>query len=219
MIVESVCFVSYVLSLSSKAANSSAISSCIRAMPWLPYLPHNNCWCWVDSHFYDGVMHMSCTVSDKQAARTSYMNYCHNMTHILAKMHYQKLLILYWYSLPGWGREHVDIVFAHIGGWYLIYGCLQPIASQITQDTWPKIVDALLTLICRMGQRVYCCYCCGSREPIPHLWMAATIRHLGYPRCNGKHHWHSVDTWLTLIFKMVQWLCCLLFYIYRPQIH
>jgi hypothetical protein len=70
-----------------------------------------------------------------------------------------------------------------------------------------------------MGQIVYCWYCCCLRQPIPHLWMAATNRHCCYPRCNGKNHWHSVDIQLTLIYKMVQWLHWLLFCIYRLQIH
>jgi len=50
------------------------------------------------------------------------------------------------------GREHVASSFAYNGGQYLSYNYLQPIATQMTQDAKPKIVDAPLTLISRMRQ-------------------------------------------------------------------
>jgi len=50
------------------------------------------------------------------------------------------------------GRERDTFSFAYKGGPYLIDECLQPIATQITQDARPKIVDTPLTLIFRMGQ-------------------------------------------------------------------
>jgi len=41
----------------------------------------------------------------------------------------QKLLMLHWPEFPGMGKEHATFVFASKGGWYLIYGCLQTIAT------------------------------------------------------------------------------------------
>jgi len=60
-------------------------------------------------------------------------------------------------SFAEWGGEHVAVSFAYNGGLYLVYKCPQPIATQITQDARPKIVDALLTLICRIAQEASLC--------------------------------------------------------------
>jgi len=55
-----------------------------------------------------------------------------------------------------------------------------------------EINDAMLTLIFRMRQAMCGYWFCLSLQPIPHLWMAATNRHLGYPRCKAKIHWRPV---------------------------
>jgi len=121
------------------------------------------------------------------------MDVCNWSPVILPRMQNQKLLTLCWWSFLGWGRERAAIIFAPKGGQYLIYGCLQPITSGITQDARPKIIDAPLTVIFRMGQGA-CCYCfCLRRRPIPHLWMFATNCQLDYARCKTKHCWRSVD--------------------------
>ena len=50
-----------------------------------------------------------------------------------------------------------------------------------------------MTLLFRMGQGA-CRYCfCLWRRPISHLWMFATNRRLGYPRCKAKNHWRSFE--------------------------
>jgi hypothetical protein len=46
-----------------------------------------------------------------------------------------------------------------------------------------------------------------GRLPILRLWMAATNWHLGYTWSKAR----SIDALLKLIFRMGQWLCCLLF--------
>jgi len=153
-----------------------------------------NCWHSVDDHCHDEVAHMLGTVSDEKATRTLYMNYSHNPTFILATMQDQQSMMLHWCSFSGLGREHVASVFACKGSQYLVYGCLKPIASYITDDARPKIVDAPLRLIFRMGQGAYCVSFCRSRQPIPYVWVAATNRHLSYPRCIAKNHWRSIDT-------------------------
>ena len=94
-----------------------------------PLCKTKNCWPSIDAHFHNGVTHMSCSVSDGKAARTSYMSYCHNATLIWATMEDQQSGTLHWHSFPGWGRECVATVFAPNGSQYLIYGCLQPIAG------------------------------------------------------------------------------------------
>ena len=87
-----------------------------------------NCWYSVDAHFHDGVMQMPGSVLDEKGTRTSYMNYCHNPTVILAKMQDQQLVTLYWRSFSGCGRKCVAGVFAWKGSQYLVYACLKQIA-------------------------------------------------------------------------------------------
>jgi len=94
-----------------------------------PICKTKNGWRSIDAHFHDGVMHLSCTVSEEKTARTFYMNYFHKAILKLAKMRDKKSLTLHWHSLSGCGREGGAIVFASKGGQYHIYGCLQPIAG------------------------------------------------------------------------------------------
>jgi hypothetical protein len=42
--------------------------------------------------------------------------------------------------------ERIDILFASKRGQYLIYACLQPIATYVTQDATPKSIEAWLML-------------------------------------------------------------------------
>jgi len=121
------------------------------------------------------------------------MYHCYKMTHRLYKMQDQKLLLLHWCSFSGWGRERVTSVFAVKGGQYHIYGCLQPITSEITQDARPKVIDTSWTLIFGMRQDV-CRYCfCLWKQAKPHLLMFATNCDLGCPRCKARNRWCSVD--------------------------
>jgi len=48
----------------------------------------------------------------------------------------------------------VALCFAYKAGQYLSYDYLQPMGTQITQDARPKIIDAALMLISRMGHGV-----------------------------------------------------------------
>ena len=129
----------------------------------------------------------------RKGCQNTYMNRCHNATLILATMLDQQWVMLHWPSFWGWGRERVASVFAPKGGQYLIYRCLKSIASWITQDARPKIDDAPLMLIFKLGRWV-CCFCfCHSRQLVPYLWMAATNRHFGYPRCKAPNHWCLVN--------------------------
>ena len=50
-----------------------------------------------------------------------------------------------------------------------------------------------MTLIFRMGQGAQYYHFWLGRHPLPHLWMAATNRHLGYPRCTAKNCWHFIE--------------------------
>jgi len=64
----------------------------------------------------------------------------------------QKSLTFKGHSFSRCGREHVASSFAYKGGQYLINQYCQPIATQVTHDTKPQIVDPPLTLTFRIGQ-------------------------------------------------------------------
>ena len=68
-----------------------------------------------------------------------------------------KSLTLSGRSFAGLAREQVAYSFAFNAVQYLSYDYLQPIATQITQDAKPRIVDTPLTLISRMVQGVCLC--------------------------------------------------------------
>ena len=71
----------------------------------------------------------------------------------------QKLLTACRHLFSELGKEHVAFSFGYKGGQYLIYECLHPIPTQITQDARTNIVDTPLTLIFSMGQGEYFSFC------------------------------------------------------------
>ena len=90
-----------------------------------------------------------------KAANSRYIDVCDHSPIRLPKMQDQKLLMLHWRSFSEWGRKNVTFFFAYKGSLYLIYERLHPIATQITHDARPKIIDSLLTLILRMRQGAF----------------------------------------------------------------
>jgi len=52
-----------------------------------------------------------------------------------------------WRSFSEWGREHVALSCAYKANQYRIYEWRQPIATQITNDARPRIIDAPLKLL------------------------------------------------------------------------
>jgi len=169
------------------------------------------CWHSIDPPIHDGVLKISYTVMPEKATITSYMNFCRNGALRLPKLHDQSSFTLHWRTFSGWGMERVTVVFAFKGGQYLIYGCLQPVTTYITLDAKPKIIDAALMLIFRIGQGA--CRCCFGleRQPRHHLWTSTTSRNLDYPRCKAKDCWCSMDAhfqnWagsMSLLFLPVQ---------------
>jgi len=63
------------------------------------------------------------------SANTSFTHVCNQPQVRLPRMQVQKSLTFNWRSLSEWVRERVTMVFASKGSDWLIYGCLQPIAS------------------------------------------------------------------------------------------
>jgi hypothetical protein len=63
----------------------------------------------------------------------------------------------------------------------------------IIQDATPKIVDALLTLIFRLGMGPCHFLFCPSRLPVCWLWIPASKWHSNGLTYKIKNHWRSVD--------------------------
>jgi len=85
------------------------------------------------------------------AANASIIYNYDNINSELPEIQDLKSLTLHWRSFSGWGSECDAILFAYKGGQYFDYVLPQPYQFFITCCIGPKIVDALLTLIFRMG--------------------------------------------------------------------
>jgi len=72
----------------------------------------------------------------------------------LPKMQDQSSLTYHWCSFSWCGREYAATSLAIKGGQYSVYESLQPFTTPITKDTKPKIVQALLTFIFKMGREL-----------------------------------------------------------------
>jgi len=110
------------------------------------------CWCSVDSHVQEIVAMLSLTFLPIRAANTFNTHYSNQVTDSLPDLQNEKSLMLCWRSLSKWGMEHIAFSFDYKGSLYLIYECLQPIATQITQDAGRRMVEAPLTPIFRIGK-------------------------------------------------------------------
>jgi len=88
-----------------------------------------------------------------KAANMSFMNVWDESLHRLTMMQGHTLLTHHWGSFSAWGTDCVTSSVVLKCGLCLIYERLYPIATQITQDARPTIINVPLTLILRMGQR------------------------------------------------------------------
>ena len=70
---------------------------------------------------------------------------------------------------------------------------MQPVAPQITHDTWPRIIDALLMLTFMIGEGGYCNLFRVWRQPKIPSWLTTTYRRCDFQGCMTKNHWSSVD--------------------------
>jgi len=106
-----------------------------------------NHWRSVDAHFHDGAGRVLLSVLPIKVAKNSVLTDYNLSEGWLPMTHDHKSLTLRWRSLSWWGREGIAICFAYKGGQGFLCDWLQPIGGGISQDAWPKIVDAPLTLI------------------------------------------------------------------------
>jgi len=152
-----------------------------------------NCSRSVGAHFHDRAGRVLLSVLPIEAAKNSFLT-DYNLSEVwFPRTHDQQSLTLCWRSFSWWGREGIANCFAYQGRHKLLYDWLQLIGGVISQDTWPKIVDALLTLILMIGQGGYCCPFCLQRRPKIPLWLTRTYRSCDCPGRMTINRWHSVD--------------------------
>jgi hypothetical protein len=84
-------------------------------------------------------------------------------------------------------------VLAHKISQNSIYRHLWLSRALINHPARPKIVDAPLTLIFRMGQGACLFFFWVRKRPIHPLWTFASNHHLDYSWCKTKNHWRAVD--------------------------
>ena len=113
------------------------------------------CWCSFSRWGRDGIaICFAC-----KAAKNSFMTEYNLLEVWFPRMHDQKSLMLHWLLFSWWGMVGISICFAYKGGQNFLCDWLKPIGGEISQDAWPKIVDAPLTLILMMAQGGYCSLC------------------------------------------------------------
>jgi len=118
--------------------------------PYYPTYMTNNRWRSVDAYFQHGAGSVSLSRLAILTADNMLLTVC-NLSHPkLPNINDQESLTLHWNSFWRSGREGIAICFAYKGGQWFLYDCLQPIGGVNTQDAWPIIIDAPLTLIFKM---------------------------------------------------------------------
>ena len=133
-----------------------------------------NCWRSVEAHSHDGAGRVLLCVLPIKAANTSFMTICNLLPPRLPKIHDRESLTLGWFSCSWWGRERFTSTFAYKGNQYFIYDCLHPITPQITQDTWPRIVDAHFA----MGVSTICNHLIWHSPSFTLIWQPFQHFHL-----------------------------------------
>jgi hypothetical protein len=81
-------------------------------------------------------------------------------------------------SFLGGGSDSVCIIFAEKGSEYNDYVMISMNSPGIIPVTSLKLVDALLTLIFMMQQRVCRVTFWPKRRPIVYLWQYGTMQHV-----------------------------------------
>jgi hypothetical protein len=160
-------------------------------------------WHSIDAHFHDGAWRILQSVLPIKAAKNSFITQYTLLEVSFYKTHDQKSLMLRWRSFSRWGREGIPICFAYKCRQKFLYDWVQPIGGVISKDTWPKIIDASLTLIFMMGPGGYWYLCCLYRWPTIPLWLTATYRRCHFPGRMTTNRWHSVDAYFAMAVSTI----------------
>ena len=101
-------------------------------------------------------------------------------------------------NCPGGCRRNIPFLFTYIGCQQHLYVCFRSRVTHMTEDAKPRIVDALLTLIFKIGQEGYCYLLGQSQQPILHLRHSTTYCLWHYPGCKTKNRWRSAGAYCQL---------------------
>jgi len=105
----------------------------------------------------------------------------------------------------------------------LVDRCLRSSTTWITQHTRLKIVDALLTLIFKMGHGACHFLLCLSMQPSLWVYITTTKSLFKYQAYKIKSYWRSIDAYFaTGIFAICNhfvWRCVLLIMFLQPFYH
>jgi hypothetical protein len=120
----------------------------------------------VDAKFQFVAVRVSLSLLPIRATNTVIIYNNDYFTFHLSDLHDQYWLTLHWCSFSEWPRNCVTFSIAYKCSLYLIYEHRHPIATQITQNARPKIIDWLLSPIFNMGQGVCLTNFWFERQPI-----------------------------------------------------
>ena len=137
-----------------------------------------NRWCSVDAHFHNGAGRVLLSVLPIKTAKNSFMTE-YNLSEVwFHRTHDQKLLTLRWRSYSRWGREGIAVCFAYKGGQKFLCDWIQPIGGVISQDAWPKIVDAPLRAHFAMTVSTICNHSFWHNSSFNVFWRPFWLFHV-----------------------------------------
>jgi len=148
------------------------------------------------------VVILSLPVLPIKAANTSIIAEYHCTAVWVSMMQEQKSLTLRLRSSLEYSSNVDASIFALKGAQYFDYVSQRRCLFLIIRLARPKLVDALLPLISRMGQRVCHYPVCRENPPIQSLSEDVTMQPFVCRRCKIKNCWHSVDAQLNDILTV-----------------
>jgi hypothetical protein len=148
-------------------------------------------WRSVEAHFQNGAEIVLFTLLPRKAACILIMDSSDYVTIQLPYLQDLKPLMLHWRSFSGCGREPGIIIFDLEGIQYLVYKWMQPIGTWVIQAAQPKVVEAALKLIFRMGQWSCRWLCCQKTRPVGLLQLVPTTSPFNYCTYKTENHWRS----------------------------
>jgi len=101
------------------------------------------------------------------------------------------------------GSDVVINIFGCKGRQYFDYVSQWASCFLIIRPTTPQFVEASLTVIWRMGQRVYHIRFYIQKWPIWSLWKNVTMQHLHCQKCKIKNCWRCIDAHLNDILSVI----------------
>jgi len=130
----------------------------------------------------------------RKAADCLIMSECRRITFRLSRMQSQTSLMHHWLSFLGSGDECVICLFSYHANQCIYFGRRSQCSPLNVEYIRLNIIDALMTLILRMGQRAHHLLFQLQRQPIHLLWRDVTMKPLDCWMCKTKNRWRTVDT-------------------------